>query len=156
MNKKTSRLLKSRKIHFIKDCATIQNTCPRCEDEGLPCGRNTSSIISDPGNLPPDATTIYSKDILNSFDYTNWILMLSAGTCLRIYATTNLFKKVMVNLLIKTKTITVMQPVESWLCWVIDVKTHLLPLIFTSLTSMLWQQQINSLLNVKSCIALKR
>lgn len=108
--KKDSRQLKSRKIHFIKDCATIQKTCPLCEDEGLPCGRNTSSIISDPGNLPPDATTIYSKDILNSFDYTNWIQMLSAGTYLRIYAMTNLFKKVMIKS-IKMKTIIVLQPV---------------------------------------------
>lgn len=148
--------LKSRKEHFFKDCATIQNTRPRCEDEGLPCGRNTSSIISDPGNLPPDATTIYSKDILNSFDYTNWILMLTAGTCLRIYATNNFFTKVMVKFLIKIKTIIVLQPVQSYLCWVNDVKTHLLPLIFTSLTSMLWQQPINCLLNVKSCIALMR
>lgn len=111
--KKTSRLLKLRKIHFIKYCATIQNTCPRCEDEGLPCGRNTSSIISVPENLPPDATTIYSKDILYSFDYTNWLLMLSAGTCLRIYATTNLFKKVMVKFVIKIKTIIALQPVQS-------------------------------------------
>lgn len=63
--------------------------------------------------------------------------MLTAGTCLRIYATNNLFTKVMVKFLIKIKTIIVLQPVQSYLCWVNDVKTHLLPLIFTSLTSML-------------------